>query len=105
MPAQITVKPLSAAMVRVRVLRRLRKYYSKSQLEHFALFMGGVQNLELHHKGLLAHRYGIDQESMERTLGRIAKEMYAAGVRPDYCELLWPASTTSSADDDYSCRS
>jgi len=89
MPSQKTVKPLSAAMIRVRVLRRLRKYHSKNQLEHFALFMGGVQILELHHKGLLAHRYGMEQESMERwTLGRIAKEMHAAGVRPDYCELL-----------------
>jgi hypothetical protein len=60
-----------------------------SYLEHFALFMGRVQLLEMHHKGLLAQRYGRDLDEMERwTLGRVANEMRAAGVRPDYCDLL-----------------
>ena len=83
------VKPMSAAMIRARVMRRLERYTSASYLEHFALFMGGVQLLELHHKGLLSEHYGKDLEAMERwTLGRVANEMRAAGVRPDYCELL-----------------
>ena len=70
-------------------MRRLDRYTGVNYLEHFALFMGGVQLLEMHHKGLLAHLYGKDLEEMERwTLGRVANEMRTAGVRPDYCELL-----------------
>jgi hypothetical protein len=80
---------MSAATIKARVMRRLDRYMGCSYLEHFALFMGGVQLLEMHHKGLLAQRYGRDMEGMERwTLGRVANEMRVAGVRPDYCELL-----------------
>lgn len=87
--ATAPLKPMSAATIKARVTRRLRRYVGISYLEHFALFMGGVQLLELHHKTLLAQRYGKDLNSMERwTLGRVANEMRAAGVRPDYCEFL-----------------
>jgi len=83
------VKPMSAAMIKYRVGRRLSRYMGISYLEHFALFMGGVQVLEMHHKVLLAERYGKDLDQMERwTLGRINKEMLAAGIRPDYCAFL-----------------
>ena len=83
------VKSMSASMIKARVMRRLDRYVGISYLEHVALFMGGVQLLELHHKGLLAQRYGKDIDAMERwTLGRVANEMSAAGVRPDYCERL-----------------
>jgi hypothetical protein len=82
-------KPMSAAMIKARVMRRLNRYMGLNYLEHFALFMGGVQLLEMHHKGLLAQRFGRDLEEMERwTLGRVVNEMRAAGVRPDYCEFL-----------------
>ncbi len=88
MPAR-PAKPMSAAMIRARVMRRLNRYVGISYLEHFALFMGGVQLLEMHHKGLLAQRYGKELQDMERwTLGRVANEMRVAGVRPDYCQLL-----------------
>src|SRR5690348_3398643 len=82
-------RPMSAATIKARVMRRLDRYTGVNYLEHFALFMGGVQLLEMHHKGLLAQRYKRDLEQMERwTLGRVTNEMRAAGVRPDYCELL-----------------
>jgi hypothetical protein len=82
-------RPLSSEMIRARVMRRLKRYSGKSLLEHIALFMGGVQLLELHHKGLLANWYRRDLEAMERwTLGRTARELRSAGVRPDYCHLL-----------------
>jgi hypothetical protein len=80
---------MSPATIEARVMRRLGRYKGVSYLEHFALFMGGVQLLEMHHKGLLAQRYGKALEEMERwTLGRVANEMRAVGVRPDYCALL-----------------
>ena len=86
---------MSPATIKARILRRLDRYTGVNYLEHFTLFMGGMQLLEMHHKGLLAQHYQRDLEQMERwPLGRVANEMRAAGVRPDYCELLSHLVTT-----------
>jgi hypothetical protein len=80
---------MTADVIKARVMRRLKRYVGISYLEHFGLFMGGVQLLELHHKQLLAKSFGQDLDAMERwTLGRLATEMRRLGVRPDYCDLL-----------------
>ncbi len=80
---------LTADDIRTAIGQRLTKYESLNFLEHFAMFMGVAQILEISLKGLLNRRYGIDHESMERwTLGTTSRAIKERGIRGDFCALL-----------------
>jgi hypothetical protein len=80
---------LSGEQIAAAVAERLKKYDRLSFLEHFAMFMGVAQILELSLTGLLHRRFGVDLETMERwTLGRIAKQLKENGLRADFVTLL-----------------
>lgn len=80
---------LTAEEIRTGVWARLEKYKKLSLLEHFAMFMGIVQVLELNLKLLLHRRFQLDLDAMERwTLGRVSTELKNRGVRPDFTQLL-----------------
>jgi hypothetical protein len=71
------------------VFERLEKYRRLSLLEHFAMFMGGAQLLEVQLKGVLAGSFGVEHDRMERwTLGRVQRELGARGCRADFVQLL-----------------
>jgi hypothetical protein len=80
---------LNADEIQAAVTQRLAKYEKLNFLEHFAMFMGIAQILEISLKGLLTRKYGIDHESMERwTLGRTSHALRERGLRGDFCALL-----------------
>ena len=80
---------LNAEEIQAEVAQRLAKYEKLNFLEHFAMFMGITQILEISLKGLLSRKYGVDHESMERwTLGRTAHDLKKRGLRGDFCALL-----------------
>lgn len=80
---------LDQDQIRGAVSERLEKYRRLSLLEHFAMFMGGAQLLELHLKSVLARHFGVEHERMERwTLGRVKNELSARGCRADFIQLL-----------------
>jgi hypothetical protein len=80
---------LEAGEIIKQVSQRLKKYEGLNTLEQFAMFMGMAQLLELSLKSLLSHRYEYDQDKIERwTLGRVAKELKASGLRSDFITLL-----------------
>ena len=68
---------------------RLESYKDLSFLEQHAMFMGKAQILEMGLKNVLAREFGFELEAMEKwTLGRIARELKKAGVRPDFIGFL-----------------
>lgn len=80
---------LSAEEIQAGVFARLEKYKKLNLLEHFGMFMGIVQVLELNLKLLLHRRFQLELEVMERwTLGRVSTELKNRGVRPDFTHLL-----------------
>jgi hypothetical protein len=80
---------LNAEEIQAVVTQRLAKYEKLNFLEHFAMFMGVAQILEISLKGLLARKYGVDHGSMERwNLGRTARVLKERGLRADFCALL-----------------
>ncbi len=80
---------LNVEEIQKAVGQRLTKYKKLNFLEHFAMFMGIAQLLELSLKGLLHRKYGVDPKDMERwTLGMTAKDLRQRGLRKDFCTLL-----------------
>jgi uncharacterized protein YutE (UPF0331/DUF86 family) len=80
---------LSGETIRDEVFKRLVKYDSMSFLESYAMFMGKAQILEIGLKNLLIHRYGAEEEKLERsTLGQTARMLEEHGLRQDYVALL-----------------
>ena len=58
-------------------------------LEQYAIFMGKAQILEFGLKGLLARKFNLQPEEMERwTLGRTKNELRDKGLRPDFIKFL-----------------
>lgn len=84
MPRQLTAKQVHAI-----VARRLRKYDKLNLMEHFAMFMGKAQLIELGLKNHLMNKYGLDEGKIERwTLGQVIGELDKRGCRPDFVALL-----------------
>jgi len=80
---------LEADEIQAATRQRLAKYERLNFLEHFAMFMGVAQILEIGLKGLLNRKYGFDYESMERwTLGKTSQTLKDRGLRGDFCALL-----------------
>jgi hypothetical protein len=80
---------LSAEDIKKAVMEKLVGYKNLTFLEQYAMFMGKVQILEFGLKGLLARKYSIPFESMEKwTLGRVKNELRRKGLRPDFIALL-----------------
>jgi len=80
---------LNADDLKAEVNKRLAKYQGRNPLELFALFIGGAQLLEIRLKYLLSCKYGVDQESLDRsTLGQVKEQLKAFGLRGDYIFLL-----------------
>lgn len=75
--------------IRAEVSRRLEKYEKLNLFEQFAMFMGLAQTLEIALKQLLHRRYGDDFDRLERaTLGQVARQLRARGLRPDFLAFL-----------------
>jgi hypothetical protein len=80
---------LTSEEIRDAVFQRMEKYRDRNLLEHFGMFMGLAQLLELALKGLLHRRYGVQFEAMERwTLGQVAGALRDRHLRPDFLHLL-----------------
>ena len=80
---------LSGEEIKKLVSQKLEAYKNLSFLEQYAMFMGKAQILEFGLKGLLARKYSVPLETMERwTLGRIKNELEQKGLRPDFIALL-----------------
>src|SRR5690606_722101 len=75
--------------IRAAVFARLDQYKDRSVLEQYAIFMGKAQILEFGLKGLLARKFSVSHEEMERwTLGKTKNELRDRRVRPDFIRLL-----------------
>jgi predicted ferric reductase len=82
-------KRLSSKQLNARVFKRLRKTDNLSFLEHFAMFMGKAQLVEMSLKKILADRYHYDEDRIERwTLGTTIKELEKCRLRKDFIVLL-----------------
>ena len=80
---------LSAEEIKNAVWEKLKAYEKMSFLEQYAMFMDKAQILELGLKGLLARKYSVPFESMDRwTLGRVKKELSERGLRQDFIAYL-----------------
>jgi hypothetical protein len=80
---------LTPEEIREAVFQRMAKYRGRTLLEHFGMFMGLAQLLELALKALLHRRYGVELETMERwTFGQVARALRDRQLRPDFLRLL-----------------
>jgi len=80
---------MSGEQIEAEVTARLDQYNDRSVLEQYAIFMGKAQILELGLKGLLARKFNVPPEDMERwTLGRTKNELKDRGLRPDFIKFL-----------------
>ena len=80
---------LSAEEINNAVEKKIEGYEGLSFLEQYAMFMGKTQILEFGLKGLLARKYAVPFESMEKwTLGRVKNELSKKGLRPDFIAYL-----------------
>ena len=71
------------------VQTKLDEYKELNILEQYAMFMGKAQILEFGLKGLLARKYEVPLESMEKwTLGKTKNELSDRGLRPDFISFL-----------------
>lgn len=85
----IEVVGMSGEQIEAEVTARLDQYNDRSVLEQYAIFMGKAQILELGLKGLLARKFNVPPEDMERwTLGRTKNELKDRGLRPDFIKFL-----------------
>ena len=83
------VAEMSGEQIQTEVLARLDQYKDRSVLEQYAIFMGKAQILEFGLKGLLARKFNLQPEEMERwTLGRTKNELRDKGLRPDFIKFL-----------------
>jgi len=84
-----TNSSLSTEEIKSAVMEKLEGYKDLSFLEQYAMFMGKAQILELGLKGLLARKYSVPFESMEKwTMGRVKNELSRKGLRFDFIALL-----------------
>lgn len=80
---------MSGEQIEAEVTARLDQYNDRSVLEQYAIFMGKAQILELGLKGLLARKFNVPPEDMDRwTLGRTKNELKDRGLRPDFIKFL-----------------
>jgi hypothetical protein len=80
---------LSAKKIQNAANRKLEGYKNLTFLEQYAMFMGKAQILELGLKRLLARKYGVPFESMEKwTMGRVKNELSQRGLRQDFIAYL-----------------
>jgi hypothetical protein len=80
---------LSAKKIQNAVNKKLEGYKNLTFLEQYAMFMGKAQILELGLKRLLARKYEVPFESMEKwTLGRVKNELSQRGLRQDFIAYL-----------------
>jgi len=80
---------LSAEEIKSLVMEKMEGYKNLNLFEQYAMFMGKAQILELGLKGLLARKYAVPFESMERwTLGRVKNELSQKGLRQDFIAFL-----------------
>lgn len=71
--------------------KRFKKYKNLGFLEHFAMYMGVAQLLEITLKQILFDKFEYDLEKTEKwTLGRVAKELKEKGLRKDIFVFLDP---------------
>ncbi len=83
------VTEMSGEQIKADVLARLDQYKDRSVLEQYAIFMGKAQILEFGLKGLLARKFNVPHEEMERwTLGKTKNELKDKGLRPDFIVFL-----------------
>lgn len=80
---------LSGEDIKKRVLKKFEEYKGLSHLENYAMFMGKAQLLEMALKSLLARKYRVPEETMEKwTMGRVKNELRDKGLRPDFITYL-----------------
>jgi len=83
------VVEMSGEQIKAEVLAKIDQYKDRSVLEQYAIFMGKAQILEFGLKGLLARKFNVPHEKMERwTLGVTKNELRNRGLRPDFIRLL-----------------
>lgn len=83
------IAEVSGEQIKAEVLARLDQYKDLSMFEQYAIFMGKAQMLEFGLKGLLARKFNVSHEEMERwTLGKTKNEARDRGLRPDFIRLL-----------------
>ena len=83
------VAEMSGEQINADVLAKLDQYKDRSVLEQYAIFMGKAQILEFGLKGLLARKFNVTHEEMERwTLGKTKNELRDKGLRPDFIGFL-----------------
>lgn len=72
-------------------LKGLKKYDRLSFFEHYAMYMGVSQLVEISLKNLLDQKFGIDTEKSEKwSLGTVSKKLKELGLRADFFLLLDP---------------
>lgn len=80
---------LSGKRIQNAVNKKLEGYKNLTFLEQYAMFMGKAQILEFGLKSLLARKYKVPFESMEKwTLGRVKNELSQRGLRQDFIAYL-----------------
>lgn len=80
---------LTAKDIENAVNERLESYKDLNFLEQYAMYLGNAQILEFLLKGLLARKYLIPYEFMEKwTLGKVKNELNQNGLRQDFIEYL-----------------
>lgn len=80
---------MSGELIQKKVHAKLKEYDKLSPLEQYAVFMGKAQILEFGLKGLLARKFNVSLEDMERwTLGKTKDELKNRGLRPDFIAFL-----------------
>ncbi len=80
---------LSAQEIKIALDEKLESYKDLNFLEQYAMFLGKIQILEFVLKGLLARKYAIPFESMEKwTLGKVKNELRQKGLRKDFIVYL-----------------
>ena len=74
--------------------KRLKKYKNLGFLEHFAMYMGVAQLLEIALKQILFDKFEYNLEKTEKwTLGRVVRELKEKGLREDIFVFLDPVVT------------
>ncbi len=80
---------LTAEDIKNAVNEKLESYKDLNFLEQYAMYLGNAQILEFLLKGLLARKYLIPYESMEKwTLGKVKNELSRNGLRQDFIVYL-----------------
>ena len=80
---------LTAEDIKNAVNEKLESYKDLNFLEQYAMYLGKAQILEFLLKGLLARKYLIPYELMEKwTLGKVKNELNRNGLRQDFIEYL-----------------